>query len=85
MDLIRRRGNGIGEGRLRHRKYSGKKNCGKGRAEHGAFLIPGFTRKAGPRRDRCKRQQIREFGCADRHLGAYEEDHRVPLGLGGAA
>jgi hypothetical protein len=31
-----------------------------------------------------KRQQIREFGYADRHLGAYEEDHLVPLGLGGA-
>jgi hypothetical protein len=31
-----------------------------------------------------KRQQIREFGYADRHLSAYEEDHLVPLGLGGA-
>jgi hypothetical protein len=27
-----------------------------------------------------KRQQIREFGHVDRHLGAYEEDHLVPLG-----
>jgi hypothetical protein len=31
-----------------------------------------------------KRQQIREYGYADRRLGAYEEDHLVPLGLGGA-
>jgi hypothetical protein len=31
-----------------------------------------------------KRQQIREFGYADGKLGDYEEDHLVPLGLGGA-
>jgi hypothetical protein len=31
-----------------------------------------------------KRQQIREFGYADRRLGSYEENHLVPLDLGGA-
>jgi hypothetical protein len=31
-----------------------------------------------------KRQQIREFGYADRKLGDYEEDHLIPLVLGRA-
>jgi hypothetical protein len=36
------------------------------------------------RRSVLKRQQIREYGYADRHLGAYEEDHLIPLSIGGA-
>jgi hypothetical protein len=31
-----------------------------------------------------KRQQIREFGYADRKLGDYEEDHLIPPVLGGS-
>jgi hypothetical protein len=31
-----------------------------------------------------KRQQIRTFGYDDRRLSHYEEDHLIPLGLGGA-
>jgi hypothetical protein len=31
-----------------------------------------------------KRQQIRTFGYNDRRLSQYEEDHLIPLGLGGA-
>src|ERR1700722_18571622 len=31
-----------------------------------------------------KRQQIRDLGYADRRLSNYEEDHLVPLGLGGS-
>jgi len=31
-----------------------------------------------------KRRQIREYGYADRRLGYYEEDHLVPLDLGGS-
>ena len=31
-----------------------------------------------------KRNQIRAWGYEDRRLGHYEEDHLIPLGLGGA-
>jgi hypothetical protein len=31
-----------------------------------------------------KRDQIRAFGYADRRLSGYEEDHLIPLALGGA-
>jgi hypothetical protein len=31
-----------------------------------------------------KRQQIREFGYGDRRMSDYDEDHLVPLDLGGA-
>jgi hypothetical protein len=30
-----------------------------------------------------KRQQIRDFGYPDRRLGSHEEDHLVPLSIGG--
>ena len=51
------------------------------------ICVKGWTRTVRPPQQytsALKRQQIREFGYADRHLGAYEEDHLVPLGLGGA-
>jgi hypothetical protein len=35
-------------------------------------------------RTRLSGSKSREFGYADRRLGAYEEDHLVPLDLGGA-
>ena len=31
-----------------------------------------------------KRQQVQEFGYADRKLGDYEGDHLIPLALGGS-
>ncbi len=31
-----------------------------------------------------KRRQIRQYGYADRHLSPYEEDHLIPLSLGGS-
>ena len=49
------------------------------------ICVKGWTRTVRPPQQytsALKRQQIREFGYADRHLGAYEEDHLVPLGLG---
>jgi hypothetical protein len=51
------------------------------------ICIRGWTRTIRPPQrhtSALKRQQIREFGYADRRMGAYEEDHLVPLGLGGA-
>ena len=39
---------------------------------------------AGPLHRGAKRRQIREYGYADRHLSSYEEDHLVPLDLGGS-
>lgn len=34
--------------------------------------------------ERLKRRQVREYGYADRRLRDYEEDHLVPLELGGS-
>ncbi len=31
-----------------------------------------------------KRRQIREYGYADRRLRFYEEDHLIPIGIGGS-
>ena len=31
-----------------------------------------------------KRRQIREYGYADRRLRSYEEDHLIPIGIGGS-
>ncbi|MGE4482985.1 hypothetical protein [Acidocella sp.] len=47
----------------------------------------GWTRTVRPDEDyteRLKRDQIRQYGYADRRLGAYEEDHLVSLELGGS-
>jgi hypothetical protein len=51
------------------------------------ICVRGWTRTVRPPQQytsTLKRQQIREFGYADRKMGDYEEDHLVPLGLGGA-
>ena len=51
------------------------------------ICVRGWTRAVRPSREftsALKRQQIREWGYADRRLGSYEEDHLVPLDLGGA-
>ena len=47
----------------------------------------GWTRLVRPPvqyTEELKRQQIRTFGYHDRRLSHYEEDHLIPLGLGGA-
>jgi hypothetical protein len=47
----------------------------------------GWTRMVRPPvqyTEELKRQQIRTFGYHDRRLSQYEEDHLIPLGLGGA-
>jgi hypothetical protein len=49
--------------------------------------IRGWTRTIRPPQrytSALKRQQLREFGYTDLRMGDYEEDHLVPLGLGGA-
>ena len=51
------------------------------------ICVRGWTRTVRPPReftDRLKRQQIREYGYHDRRLSHYEEDHLIPLDLGGA-
>ena len=47
----------------------------------------GWTRTIRPPEDyteQLKREQIRQYGYADRRLSAYEEDHLVSLELGGS-
>ncbi len=47
----------------------------------------GYTRGIRPPQaytERLKRRQIRQYGYADRRMGDYEEDHLIPLELGGA-
>lgn len=51
------------------------------------ICVPGFT--APPRRppgsytDKLKVQGFDEYGLSDRHKGDYEEDHLIPLEIGG--
>src|SRR6185437_6484365 len=54
---------------------------------HETICVPGWTRIVRPPAeytDALKRKQIRAYGYADRHLSDFEEDHLVPLVLGGA-
>jgi hypothetical protein len=49
------------------------------------ICVKGWTRTVRPARQftsALKREQIREFGYADRRMGDYEEDHLIPLDLG---
>jgi hypothetical protein len=51
------------------------------------ICTPGWTQTIRPPAsytDALKRQQIREYGYSDRKLRDYEEDHLIPLALGGA-
>jgi hypothetical protein len=51
------------------------------------ICVCGWTRTVRPPETytrALKRRQIREYGYADRRLGHYEEDHLIPLDLGGA-
>ena len=51
------------------------------------ICVRGWTRTVRPPESftyRLKRHQIREYGYHDRRLSHYEEDHLIPLDLGGA-
>ena len=51
------------------------------------ICVRGWTRSVRPPAEyteELKRRQIREYGYADRRLRSYEEDHLVPLDLGGS-
>jgi hypothetical protein len=51
------------------------------------ICVRGWTRTVRPPREytsALKRQQIRDFGYADRKMGDFEEDHLIPLDLGGS-
>lgn len=52
------------------------------------ICVRGWTRRVRPPErytERLKRRQIREYGYRDRRLRDYEEDHLIPLELGGSA
>ena len=52
------------------------------------ICIQGWTRRIRPPEsftEPLKRQQIDAYGYRNQHLGKYEEDHLIPLELGGAA
>ncbi len=51
------------------------------------ICVPGWTRTVRPPEQytsALKRRQIREYGYADQRMSDFEEDHLVPLVLGGA-
>jgi hypothetical protein len=51
------------------------------------ICVEGWTRTVRPPErytEELKRRQIREYGYEDPRLGHYEEDHLVPLALGGS-
>ena len=51
------------------------------------ICVPGWSHTIRPPReitDELKRRKIQQYGYADRRPSLYEEDHLVPLGLGGA-
>lgn len=54
---------------------------------HRTICVPGYTRTIRPPEpytEALKRRQLRAYGYRDQHLRDYEEDHLVPLELGGA-
>lgn len=54
---------------------------------HGTICVRGYTRTVRPPEEyteRLKRRQIREYGYRDHWLRDYEEDHLIPLELGGS-
>jgi len=53
---------------------------------HSTICARGYTRTIRPPErytERLKRRQIREYGYRDRKLWSYEEDHLIPLEVGG--
>lgn len=54
---------------------------------HQTICMRGYTRTVRPPEsytERLKRQQMRAYAYADQHIWHYEEDHLVPLEVGGA-
>ena len=54
---------------------------------HSTICVSGYTKTIRPPvayTDALKRQQIREYGYTDTSPRSYEEDHFIPLSLGGA-
>ena len=54
---------------------------------HETICVPGYTKTIRPPAyytNKLKKQQIRQYGYADRRVRDYEEDHACPLSLGGA-
>ena len=54
---------------------------------YATICVRGWTRAVRPPEqytERLKRRQIREYGYRDRWLRDYEEDHLIPLELGGS-
>ncbi len=54
---------------------------------HSTICISGYTTKIRPSvsyTEKLKKQQIKDYGYADTKLGDYEEDHLIPLELGGS-
>lgn len=55
---------------------------------HRTICVPGYTRTIRPREpytESLKRLQLKAYGYADQKIWHYEEDHLVPLEVGGAA
>lgn len=53
---------------------------------HSTVCIKGYTKKVRPPArytNKLKKQQIREYGYGDRNPKHYEEDHLIPLSIGG--
>lgn len=54
---------------------------------HQTICVPGWTKTVRPSAsytDALKRQQIVQYGYRDKNPRHYEEDHLIPLALGGA-
>lgn len=54
---------------------------------HSTICVSGYTTSVRPSStytDRLKRQQIQAYGYSDTSLADYEEDHLIPLELGGS-
>ncbi|MCP2339441.1 hypothetical protein [Actinomadura rupiterrae] len=54
---------------------------------HKTICVPGYSKKIRPPvsyTNALKRQQIKEYGYRNTSPSAYEEDHLIPLSLGGA-
>lgn len=51
------------------------------------ICVPGWAKSVRPPErytEELKRRQIEEYGYANQRLSAYEEDHRIPLEVGGS-
>lgn len=54
---------------------------------HETICVPGYSRSIRPPEsytEALKRRQLREYGYRDQHIWHYEQDHLIPLSLGGS-